>query len=153
MQIYFHSLLWSYLPRVPTNLTTCVHVYLYKGTIGSLDIGLYEPRWRRAWQLCCELLPNFAVFRVLLIILLFFVLDVYILIVYDRHTLLEISSSIAHRKPDIEFLNAGALFTNTASEPFVWATRPRQRKRSRKRGKRAGVLVRLKLIHQGSDWE
>ncbi len=61
MQIYFHSLLWSYLPRVPTNLTTCVYVYLYIWTIGSLDIGLYEPRWRRAWQPCCELLPNFFV--------------------------------------------------------------------------------------------
>ncbi len=59
---------------------------------------------------------------VLLIILLFFVLDVYTVIVYDRHTLLEIGSSIAHRKLDFEFLNAGAFFTNTASEPFVWAT-------------------------------
>ncbi len=28
MQIYFHSLLWSYLPRVPTILTTCVHSYV-----------------------------------------------------------------------------------------------------------------------------
>ncbi len=28
MNIYFHSLLWSYLPRVPTILTTCVHVHL-----------------------------------------------------------------------------------------------------------------------------
>ncbi len=26
MHIYFHSLLWSYLPRVPTILTTCVYV-------------------------------------------------------------------------------------------------------------------------------
>ncbi len=24
MQIYFHRLLWPYLPRVPTILTTCV---------------------------------------------------------------------------------------------------------------------------------
>ncbi len=55
---------------------------------------------------------------VVLIILLFFILDVYTLIAYDRHTLLEIGSSVAHRKPDFEFLNAGALFTNTASEPF-----------------------------------
>ncbi len=81
---------------------------------------------------------------VLLIILLFFVLDVYTLLAYDRHTHLEIGSSVAHRKPDFEFLNAGALFSNTAAEPFVWATRPRRRKRSRKRGKRAGVLVRLR---------
>ncbi len=50
---------------------------------------------------------------VLLIILLFFVLDVYTFIAYDRHTLLEISSSVAHRKLDFEFLNAGALFKNT----------------------------------------
>ncbi len=96
-----------------------------------------EPRWRRAWQPCCELLPNFAVFCVLLIILLFFILDVYTLIVYDRHT-------FRNWKPKFEFLNAGALLTNTASEPFVWATRPRRRKRSRKRGKRADVLVRLR---------
>ncbi len=85
-----------------------------------------------------------AVFCVLLIILLFFVLDVNTLLAYDRHTHLEIGSSVAHRKPDFEFLNAGALFTNTAAEPFVWATRPQRRKRSRKRGKRAGVLVRLR---------
>ncbi len=26
MQVYFQSLLWSYLPRVPTILTTCVYV-------------------------------------------------------------------------------------------------------------------------------
>ncbi len=26
MHIYFHSLLWSYLPRVPTILTTCVYI-------------------------------------------------------------------------------------------------------------------------------
>ncbi len=31
MQIYFHSLLWSYLPRVPTILTmsVCVYIYIY----------------------------------------------------------------------------------------------------------------------------
>ncbi len=76
----------------------------------------------------------FAVFRT----------DVYTLIAYDRHTLLEIGSSVAHRKPDFEFLNVGALFTNTAAETFVWATRTRRRKRRRKRGKRAGVLIRLR---------
>ncbi len=67
---------------------------------------------------------------VLLIILLFFVLDVYTLIAYDRHTILEIGSSVAQREPDFEFLNAGVLFTNTAAEPFVWTTQPRRRKRS-----------------------
>ncbi len=69
-------------------------------------------------------------------------LDVVSITVYDRHTLLNIGSSVAQRKPDFEFLNAGALFTDTASEPFVWAARPK--KRRRKRGKRAGVLVRLR---------
>ncbi len=64
--------------------------------------------------------------------------------VYDRDTLLNIGSSVAQRKPDFEFLNAGGLFTDTASEPFVWNARPRRKKRSRKRGKRAGVLVRLR---------
>ncbi len=69
-------------------------------------------------------------------------LDVVSITVYDRDTLLNIGSSIAQRKPDFEFLNAGGLFTDTASEPFVWAARPR--KRRRKRGKRAGALVRLR---------
>ncbi len=81
---------------------------------------------------------------VLFVILLFYVLNVVSITVYDRHTLLNIGSFVAQRKPDFEFLNAGALFTDTASEPFVWAARPRPRKRRRKRGKRAGVLVRLR---------
>ncbi len=79
---------------------------------------------------------------VLFVFLLFYVLDVVCITVYDRHTLLNIGSSVAQRKPDFEFLNAGALFTDTASEPFVWAARPKKRKP--KRGKRAGVLVRLR---------
>ncbi len=69
-------------------------------------------------------------------ILLFYVLDVVSIAVYDRHMLLNIGSSVPQRKPDFEFLNAGALFTDTASEPFVWATRSRLRKRRQKRGKR-----------------
>ncbi len=74
-------------------------------------------------------------------------LDVVSITVYDRHTLLNIGSSVTQRKPDFEFLNAGAFFTDTASEPFVWAIRPVRpwpRKCRRKRGKRAGVLVRLR---------
>ncbi len=82
---------------------------------------------------------------VLFVILLFYVLDVVSITVYDRHALLNIGSFVAQRKPDFEFLNASALFTDTASEPFVWAARSRPRKRRRKRGKRAGVLVRLRL--------
>ncbi len=81
---------------------------------------------------------------VLFVFLLFYVLDVVSITVYDRDTLLNIGSSVAQRKPDFEFLNAGGLFTDTASEPFVWNARPRRNKRSRKRGKRAGVLVRLR---------
>ncbi len=61
---------------------------------------------------------------VLLVFLLFYVLDVVSITVYDRDTLLNIGSSIAQRKPDFEFLNASGLFTDTASEPFVWAARP-----------------------------
>ncbi len=64
--------------------------------------------------------------------------------VYDRDTLLNIGSYVAQRKPDFEFLNAGGLFTDTASEPFVWVAKSRRRRRRRKRGKRAGVLVRLR---------
>ncbi len=81
---------------------------------------------------------------VLFVFLLFYMLDVVSITVYDRHTLLNIGSSIAQRKPDFEFLNAGALFTDTASEPFVWNTRQRRKKCSWKRGKRAGVLIRLR---------
>ncbi len=61
---------------------------------------------------------------VLLVFLLFHVLDDVSITVYDRHTLLNIDSSVVQRKPDFEFLNAGALFTDTASEPFVWSARP-----------------------------
>ncbi len=81
---------------------------------------------------------------VLFVFLLFYVLDVVSITVYDRDTLKNIGSSVAQRKPDFEFLNAGGLFTDTASEPFVWSARPRRKKRSRKRGKRAGVHVRLR---------
>ncbi len=80
---------------------------------------------------------------VLFVILLFYMLDVVSITVYDRDTLLNIGSFVARRKPDFEFLNAGTLFTDTASEPFVWVTRSKPRKRRRKRGKR--VLVRLRL--------
>ncbi len=79
---------------------------------------------------------------VLFVFLVFYVLYVVSITVYDRDTLLNIGSSVAQCKPDFEFLNAGGLFTDTASEPFVWAARPR--KRRQKRGKRAGVLVRLR---------
>ncbi len=81
---------------------------------------------------------------VLFVFLLFYVLDVVSITVYDRDTHLNIGSSIAQRKPDFEFLNAGGLFTDTASEPFVWVLQSRKRRRRRKRGKRAGVLVRLR---------
>ncbi len=81
---------------------------------------------------------------VLLVFLLFCVLDVDSVTVYDRDTLLNIGSSVAQRKPDFEFLNAGGVFTDTASDPFVWVVQSRKRRRRRKRGKRAGVLVRLR---------
>ncbi len=82
---------------------------------------MLNPRWRQAWQPCCELRENSAVFRMfyLLFCCFFYVLDVVRITVYDRHTLLNIGSFIAQRKPDFEFLNADALFTDTASEPFA----------------------------------
>ncbi len=46
--------------------------------------------------------------------LLFYMLDVVRITVYDRDTLLNIGSSIAQRKLDFEFLNAGGLFTDNA---------------------------------------
>ncbi len=90
-------------------------------TLSNHDV-IKCPRWHRVWQPCCELRENFAV------------LDVVSITVYDRDTLLNIGSSVAQRKPDFEFLNAGGLFTDTASEPFVLAAR----------GKRAGVLIKLR---------
>ncbi len=87
----------------------------------------------------CKLLQFFVCFFLLL--LLFYMLDVVSITVYDRHMLLNIGSSFAQRKPDFEFLNAGALFTDTVSEPFV---RPRWKKQSRRKGNRAGVLLRLR---------
>ncbi len=103
-----------------------------------------KARWHRGWQPCCVLRENFAVFQyVLLVFLLFYVLDVVSITVYDRDTLLNIGSSVAQRKPDFEFLNAGWVFTDTISEPFVWVAKSRKRRR-RKRGKRAGVLIRLR---------
>ncbi len=73
---------------------------------------------------------------VLFVFLLFYVLDVVSITVYDRDTLLNIGSSVAQRKPDFAFLNAGGLFTDTASEPFVWVAKSRRCHRRRKRGKR-----------------
>ncbi len=70
-------------------------------------------------------------------------LDVVSITVYDRDTLLNIGSSVTQRKPDFEFLNAGGVFTDTASELFVWVAKSRKRRR-RKRGKSAGVLIRLR---------
>ncbi len=64
---------------------------------------------------------------VLFVFLLFYVLDVVSITVYDRDTLLNIGSSVAQRKPDFEFFNAGGLFTDTASEPFVWVAKSRRR--------------------------
>ncbi len=81
---------------------------------------------------------------VLLVFLLFYVLDVVSITVYDRDMLLNIGSSVAHRKLNFEFLNADGLFTDTTSGPFVCTVRPRRKKRSRKRGKQAGILVRLR---------
>ncbi len=68
---------------------------------------------------------------VLLVFLLFCVLDVVSITVHDRDTLLNIGSSVAQRKPDFEFLNAGGLFTDwiVASEPIVWVAQSRKRRR------------------------
>ncbi len=67
--------------------------------------------------------------------LFFYVLDVVSITVYDRDTLLNIGSSVAQRKPDFEFLNAGGLFTDTASEPFVWVVQSRKRRHAEKEKK------------------
>ncbi len=114
------------------NYILCQKLHFYVKMVPSMAAVLRAPG-----KLC-----SFS--YVILVFLLFYVLDVVSITVYDRDTLLNIGSSVAQRKPDFEFLNAGGLFTDTASEPFVWAAQPRKRCRCRKRGKRAGVLVRLR---------
>ncbi len=89
----------------------------------------------RAPRKCC----SFS--YVLLVFVLFYVLDVVCITVYDRHMLLNIGSSVAQHKPDFEFLNAGALFTVHHSLSSGLQDR---KKRKRKREKRAGILVRLR---------
>ncbi len=64
---------------------------------------------------------------VFLFYFIFYVLDVVSITVYDRDTLLNIGSSVAQCKPDFEFLNAGGLFTDTASELFVCVAQSRKR--------------------------
>ncbi len=60
-----------------------------------------------------------AVFHMFLfVILLFYVLDVVSITVYDRHTLLNIGSFVAQRKPDFEFLNAGACLRTPHQSPL-----------------------------------
>ncbi len=119
------------------NQCECLAISVYVCMVWSKMVPSMAAVLRASRKLC-----SFS--YVLFVILLFYELDVVSITVYDRHTLLNIGSFVMQRKPDFEFLNAGALFTDTASEPFVWAARPRQRKRRRKRGKRAGVLVRLR---------
>ncbi len=110
-----------------------LHIYsifvIHTVILLSLHKSLSPPVHLRSW---------YCVF------LLFYVLDVVSITVYDRDTLLNIGSSVTQRKSDFEFLNAGGLFTDTASEPFVWVAQSRKRLRHRKRGKRAGDLVRLR---------
>lgn len=82
---------------------------------------------------------------------LFFTLGVVSLITYNIQTLLDIGSYIAsHRKPDFEFFNTDVLFTDMASEPFVWNAQPHKHKW--KRGRRAGILVRLKALSHMTKW-
>ncbi len=131
-------------PQVVPNLYECLcsaeHKERYSEECGKQWVKM-APRMaavlRAPGKLC-----SFS--YVLFVFLLFYVLDVVSITVYDRDTLLNIGSSVAQRKPDFEFLNAGGLFTDTASEPFVWVAKARRRRRRRKRGKRAGVLVRLR---------
>ncbi len=76
-----------------------------------------------------------AVFRMFFFFFFFFyVLDVVSITVYDRDRLLNIGSSVAQCKLDFEFLNAGGLFTDTTSEPFVYTARPVRWPRWRKHG-------------------
>lgn len=59
---------------------------------------------------------------VLSLILVFFILDIVCLIVYNRQTLFDIGCYIAHWKPD--FLHTDNLFTGITSETFVCTAWP-----------------------------
>ncbi len=135
--IWVRGFLLAYIPIQFLECLVCVGL---RGNVYSCDSKMAQSMavvLRAPRKLC-----SFS--YVLFVILLFYVMDIVSITVYDRHMLLNIGSFIAQRKLDFEFLNAGALFTDTASAPFLWAARPRPRKRRRKRGKRAGVLVRLR---------
>ncbi len=111
----------------------------------SIYSNLFEPKMALRMAAVLRALGKLCSFSyVLFVFLLFYVLDVVSITVYDRDTLLNIGSSVVQLKPDFEFLNAGGLFTDTASEPFVWVAQSRKHRRRRKRGKRAGILVRLR---------
>ncbi len=60
MQIYFHSRLWSYLPRVPILMEdtvyiyiyTCIYVYIHVYTV-CIYIYIYmyiQPQIRKSWD-------------------------------------------------------------------------------------------------------
>ncbi len=137
MHILFHCTLYSLFFRIIFILfLPNIYIYslvLYYNQDGTEDGSRVECSGKTLQFFVC-----FFVF------LLFCVLDVVSITVYDKDALLNIGSSVAQRKPDFEFLNASGWFTDTASEPFVWVAQPRKHRRCRKRGKRAGVLVRLR---------
>ncbi|KAL6459493.1 hypothetical protein MHYP_G00329650 [Metynnis hypsauchen] len=59
-------------------------------------------------------------------------------------TAFSVRLKITLRKPDFEFLNADPLLGILKEAPFIWAHWLRKRHRCHKRGRRAGVLVRLR---------
>ncbi len=153
IDIILNYCMFPMLPLDPGNTEQVYNYYWKKSQSDPTNITLELPPWKDE---LFKMAPRMAaVLRapgklcsfsyVLFVFLLFYVLDVVSITVYDRDTLLNIGSSVAQRKPDFEFLNAGGLFTDTASEPFVWVAKARRRRRCRKRGKRAGVLIRLRL--------
>ncbi len=102
-------------------------------------------RWRRVWQPCCELRENFAVFRMFIcFFLLFYVLDVVRITVYDRDTLLNIGSSVAQRKPDL-----------SSWMPVDCSQTPHQSPLSgpRNRGNAADAEKEERKLAFSSDWD
>ncbi len=94
---------------------------------------------------------------VLLVFLLFCVLDVVSITVYDRDTLLNIGSSVAQRKPDFEFLNCRWIVHRHSIRSLclgrtIEKTPPTPKKRKKSWRSRQTEVVLSDLLSQQFCW-
>ncbi len=119
-----------------------------------------DPRWRREWQPCWQALGKLCSFSYVLFVFCCLRVSCVSITVYDSDTLLNIGSSVAQHKPDFEFfdvvINVGGISSiawprQRALMPCLWhpvnnclGRAIEETPPTPKRGKRAGVLVRLR---------